>query len=192
MEDPMAGRNTLVRSMHDLGVAAWFGGSLMGIFGVNGGAAKAKDPTERLRLSSIGWAKWAPVQLTAIAVHGIGGIGLIYANKGRLAGQGEARSNTAVKLVFTAAAGAASIGASMAGAKILQHSDEGAVGVTEPGAGSSDELASAQRAEKLLQWAIPLFTGVLIVLGAQQGEQQRPAAGLAKSLGSKAKSVVGR
>ena len=26
----MSTRNTLIRSMHDLGLAAWFGGSLMG------------------------------------------------------------------------------------------------------------------------------------------------------------------
>src|SRR5580693_7837599 len=29
-------RNTIIRSMHDLGAAAWFGGTLMGAVGVNG------------------------------------------------------------------------------------------------------------------------------------------------------------
>jgi hypothetical protein len=29
-------RNTIIRSLHDLGAAAWFGGSLMGAIGVNG------------------------------------------------------------------------------------------------------------------------------------------------------------
>lgn len=37
-------RNTVLRSLHDLGLAAWFGGNLMGAIGVNGAAAKAKDP----------------------------------------------------------------------------------------------------------------------------------------------------
>jgi len=188
----MSGRNTVLRSMHDLGVAAWFGGALMGAIGVNGGASEAKDPTERLRLSSPGWARWAPVQIAAIAVHGIGGIGLIVANKGRLAAQGEARTNSAVKIVVTAAAGAASVAAGLAGASILKHSDEGAESVSEPGSSASDELATAQRAEKVLQWAIPVLTGVLIVLGAQQGEQQRPGQGWAKNLTEKAKSAVGR
>ena len=41
----MSERNTLIRSMHDLGLAAWFGGNLMGAVGLNGGAAKAKDPS---------------------------------------------------------------------------------------------------------------------------------------------------
>ena len=73
----MAERDTLIRSMHDLGAAAWFGGSLMGAVGVNGAADAAKDPTERLRLSSIGWAKWTPWQVAAVGVHAVGGIGLI-------------------------------------------------------------------------------------------------------------------
>ena len=189
----MSERNTFIRSLHDIGVAAWFGGSLMGAIGLNGGAAAAKDPAERLRVSSAGWAKWTPVQLAAIAVHGVGGIGLIVANKGRIAAQGEAKSNTAIKTVVTAAAGAASVISGLAGAAIAKHADEGGSGVTEPGAGSSsDALKKAQSVEKVTQWAIPLLTGVLIVLGAQQGEQQRPAAGWLGSIGSKAKSAVGR
>jgi hypothetical protein len=188
----MTGRNTVIRSMHDIGLAAWFGGSLMGAVGVNGGAAAAKDPTERLRIAAIGWGKWTPVQLAAIAVHGVGGIGLIVANRGRLAAQGEARSNTVVKTLVTAAAGAASIMGGLAGAAILKHSDEGAPGVTEPGAGASDELQAAQRVERITQWAIPALTAVLLVLGAQQGEQQRASAGLIRSVGAKAKSLVGR
>ena len=43
----MSTRNTLVRSLHDLGAAAWFGGSLMGALGVNGAAAQVRDPTGR-------------------------------------------------------------------------------------------------------------------------------------------------
>jgi hypothetical protein len=188
----MTGRNTVVRSMHDLGLAAWFGGGLMGVVGLNGGTAKAEDPRERLRLASIGWARWAPVQLAAIAVHGIGGVGLILGNKGRLAGQGEARTNTLVKTLVTGAAGAASVAAGLAGSQILKRSDEGGEGVTEPRPGASDELKAAQRAEKLLQWSIPVLTGVLIVLAAQQGEQQRATAGIAGTLAKKAKGLVGR
>ena len=32
----MAQDNTLARSLHDLGLATWFGGSLMGAVGLNG------------------------------------------------------------------------------------------------------------------------------------------------------------
>jgi hypothetical protein len=187
----MSGRNTVVHSMHDLGLAAWFGGGLMGVVGLNGAASKAKDPTERLRLSSIGWGKWTPVQLAAIAVHGIGGIGLILGNKGRLAAQDEARSNTAVKLVITGAAGAASVLAALAGSTIAKHTDEGATSVTEPSESASAELKTAQRNEKWLQWSIPVLTGVLLVLGAQQSEQYRPGPAAKKSLVGKVTGLVG-
>lgn len=40
----MSERNTVVRAMHDLGLAAWFGGSLMGAIGLNGAANESADP----------------------------------------------------------------------------------------------------------------------------------------------------
>lgn len=163
--------------MHDVGLAAWFGGTLMGAVGLNGAAAKASNPAERLRLSSLGWAKWAPVQLAAIVIHGVGGVGLIIGNKDRLAAQGEARTNTVVKLALTGLAAGASLYSALLGKTIGEHAVEGGEGVTEPDETASEELAAAQRKQRILQWVLPALTGVLIVLGAQQGEQQRPAAG---------------
>jgi len=174
----MSERNTTVRSLHDLGLAAWFGGTLMGAVGLNGAAAKAKDPSERLSLSSAGWAKWAPVQVAAIVAHGVGGLGLIAGNKGRLAVQQGARSNTVAKLIITGIAGFTTLYSGILGTRIAAHATEGGAGVTEPDSNSSKELASAQTQQKYLQWATPALTLVLIVLAAQQGEQQRPFAGL--------------
>ena len=94
----MAERDTFIRSLHDLGMAAWFGGSLMGAVGVNGAAGAAKDPSERLRLSSIGWAKWAPVQILAVGVHAVGGIGLMVSNRKRLGKQPGAGSASECKV----------------------------------------------------------------------------------------------
>ena len=174
----MPQRNTLVRSMHDAGLAAWFGGSLMGVVGLNGATAHAKSPTERLTLSSLGWARWAPVQLGAILVHGIGGVGLILGNKTRLVGQHESRTNTYIKTGVTGLAGAATLYSAILGRTMAAHADEGAVGVTEPNPAASAKLKSAQSRQKLVQWLPPLLTLVLIVLAAQQGEQQRPIKGL--------------
>ncbi|MCU1546691.1 MAG: hypothetical protein JWP30_1791 [Homoserinimonas sp.] len=177
----MSERNTLIRSMHDLGLAAWFGGNLMGAVGLNGGTAEAADPRERLRLSSVGWAKWAPVQLASLVVHGVGGIGLVMANKARLAGQPDARRNTVIKVIVTGAALASTAYSAMLGTKIAKHSQEGGAGVTEPSVTASDELVAAQSQQKVLQWVTPALTGILLVLAAQQGEQQRPLAGLMRS-----------
>ncbi|WP_314506318.1 hypothetical protein [uncultured Microbacterium sp.] len=178
----MTARNTLVRSLHDLSLATWFGGNLMGAVGLNGASAEAKDPTERLRISSIGWGRWAPVQLAALAAHAVGGVGLIVGNKERLATQPESRVNTTVKLALTILAAGTTLWSAVAGMQMAKHSDEPTEGVTEPGAGSSPQLSAAQKQQRVLQWVTPVLTGVLIVLGAQQGEQQRPVAGRLASM----------
>lgn len=37
-------RSTVIRSMHDLGAAAWFGGALMGAVALNGATGDIADP----------------------------------------------------------------------------------------------------------------------------------------------------
>jgi expansin (peptidoglycan-binding protein) len=83
----MAQDNTLARSLHDLGLATWFGGSLMGAVGLNGAAAVVDPPDQRLRVANAGWARWTPVNLAGIAAHVAGGAVLVAGNKGRLATQ---------------------------------------------------------------------------------------------------------
>jgi hypothetical protein len=89
--------NTLARTLHDVGLAAWFGGSLMGATGVNGAAAVVEDPTQRLRVANTGWARWTPLNLAGIAAHLAGGAVLTGANKGRLAGQQGVATASTVK-----------------------------------------------------------------------------------------------
>lgn len=175
-------RTTIVRTLHDVGLATWFGGSLMGAVGLNGATAAARDPQERLRLSSLGWARWTPVQITAIAAHATGGAALILANRRRLEHQQGAGANTVVKLALTVAAAAASAYSGWLGRTVGRHADEPTDGATEPAAGASSQLKSAQQQLKVLQWAIPALTGVALALGAQQGEQQQEAAAVDPSL----------
>lgn len=177
----MSERNTVLRSMHDVGLATWFGGSLMGAVGLNGATGKAYDPTERLRLSALGWKLWSPVAAGAIAAHGVGGLGLVVANRGRVRQDEGARLNTVVKAALTLSAAAVTAYAGALGRQVEQgadHSDggkDGAEGSTTPGADTSPEVAQAQRRLKVAQIAIPALTGAAVVLGAQQGEQQRPS-----------------
>ena len=171
----MSKRHTFSRTAHDVGLAAWFGGSLMGAIGLNGAAAKAKTSQETLRLSSIGWARWSPVAIAAIGAHAVGGIGLIAGNKDRVQRQEGVMANTVVKLVVTVAAAGVTAYSGYLGTKIHGNQDEPTEGATEPSAKADTELASAQRQLRYCQWAIPALTGIAIVMGAQQGEQQRPA-----------------
>lgn len=170
----MSKRNTVIRSMHDIGLAAWFGGSLMGAIGLNGATAQAQEAAERTRLSSVGWARWAPVNTAAIGVHAIGGLGLILANRRRVQQQEGALANTVIKAALTAAAAGLTAYSGALGAKVGASSEQGADGATEPHSSASSGLAKAQQQLRYTQWAIPAVTGALLVLGAQQGEQQRP------------------
>lgn len=171
----MAESNTFSRTIHDLGLAAWFGGSLMGAIGLNGGAAEAANPSERSRVANAGWAKWTPVNLVAIVAHLIGGAGLLAANRKRVAGQAGVAQATNLKLVLTAAALGATAYGRMVGQKQMDAGPQPVEGVTEPGAGTSGELAKAQKQQKQLQWLIPALTAGILVVNSRLGEQQRPA-----------------
>jgi hypothetical protein len=83
-----AGLNaTVVRSLHDLGLAAWFGGTLAGAVAINGAAADVPDREQRLRVANAGWARWTPVNPAAIAAHLVGGAGLRTATARSAAGR---------------------------------------------------------------------------------------------------------
>ncbi len=69
----MAADNTLARSLHDVGLAAWFGGSLMGAVGLNGAAAQVEKPKQRRPVANAGWNRWTPVNLAGITAHLAGG-----------------------------------------------------------------------------------------------------------------------
>lgn len=171
----MSSRNTFVRSLHDLGAAAWFGGSLMGAVGVNGAAASVRDSRDRAKVAAVGWGKWAPVSAVAIGAHLIGGAGILYANRGRVKNQDGVTSNTAVKIAVTGAALGATVVSGLLGAKTAQGDGHEVEGATDPSASTPDDVAAAQKQLRYLQWALPALTGAVLVLGAQQGEQQRPS-----------------
>ncbi|MEU0496097.1 hypothetical protein [Mycobacterium sp. NPDC006124] len=186
----MSSRNTVVRSLHDLGAAAWFGGSLMGAVGVNGAAAAVEDPRERAKIAAVGRAKWAPVNFVAMGAHLIGGAAILNANKGRAKNQEGVTANTVTKLILTGAAVGATVYSGALGAKTAQGDGHSVAGATEPTASTPDDVAAAQRQLKYLQWVLPVLTGAIIVLGSQQGEQQRSSQVIA-GLGSKLLSRVG-
>jgi hypothetical protein len=170
----MAEDNTVARSLHDLGLAAWFGGSLMGAVGLNGAAAAVDPAEQRLRVANAGWARWTPVNLAGIAAHVAGGTMLLVANKGRLAGQRGVATATIAKAGLTGLALAATGYSRALGAKLQRVGDAPVEGGTSPAGGTPEEVAKVQRQLNVLQWVIPGLTGATLVLNAKMGEQQRP------------------
>ncbi|MBA2529284.1 MAG: hypothetical protein H0V19_04880 [Euzebyales bacterium] len=182
----MTETNSVARSLHDLGLAAWFGGSLMGAVGLNGASQEVTDPTDRARVANSGWGRWTPVNAAAIAAHVIGGAQLTRANKGRLTSQQGAGAAAGLKTALTAAALGTTAYSRVLGQKVMEaeakeaQSSMGPDGLpvadaTTPTASTPDEAAKAQKQLKALQWAIPVLTGAVLVVNARMGEQQRPA-----------------
>ena len=169
-----ANDNTVARSLHDLGLAAWFGGSLMGAIGVNGAAAQVEEPKQRLRMANAGWNRWTPVNLAGIAAHVAGGTMLLGANKGRVTSQQGVASATVTKTALTGAALAATAWSRALGAKLDEAGEVPVEGGTDPSADTPQDVAKAQQQLKYLQWGIPILTGAIVVVNARMGEQQRP------------------
>jgi hypothetical protein len=167
--------NTVSRSLHDLGLATWFGGSLMGAVGLNGAAAEMEEPKQRLRVANAGWNRWTPVNLAGIAAHVAGGLVLLGANKGRVASQQGVAQATVVKTALTGAALAATAWSRALGAKLDEAGEVPVEGGTDSSIDTPEDVAKAQRQLKVLQWVIPALTGAVLVLNARMGEQQRPA-----------------
>jgi hypothetical protein len=170
----MSERNTVMRSLHDMGLAAWFGGALMGAVGLNG-AARAEGGTQAVtaRIASSGWAKWAPVSATAIGTHLVGSSGLLAANAARVATQQGVAASTVAKTVLTGAALAATAYSRVLGKKIELASSSDPEDA-EKAREHPVDTDKAQRQLAFLQWATPALTGGLLVLNALHGEQQRP------------------
>ena len=170
----MAENNTLARSLHDVGLAAWFGGSLMGAVGLNGAAATVDAPEQRLRVANAGWARWTPVNLAGIAAHLAGGAVLLAGNKGRVAAQRGVATATVAKAAVTGLALASTAWSRALGQRLMQVGDAPVEGGTTPAADTPEDLAKAQRQLTVLQWVIPGLTGAALVMNALMGEQQRP------------------
>ena len=171
----MTERNTFARSLHDLGLATWFGGSLMGAIGVNGAAGEVDDKAQRARVANAGWARWTPVNLAGIGAHLLGALVITRANRRRLVMQEGVAGATALKTLLTLAALGTTAYARAIGQRVMDAGDvpveEGAV----PAAGTPPEVESAQQQLRMLQWAIPALTGGVVVMNALMGEQQKPA-----------------
>jgi hypothetical protein len=189
----MTQRNTLAHALHDLGLAAWFGGSLMGAIGVNGAAADVDDPRQRARVANAGWQRWTPFNAVAIGAHLIGGAQLLKANKGRVATQKGVLANTNVKMALTAGALGATGYARVLGKKMQAAGDVPVAGGTDSLSTTPPEVAKAQKQLSALQWAIPGLTGAMLASSSLHEEQQRPSqvvGGTLKSLPSTLGTVV--
>ncbi|SEL59682.1 hypothetical protein SAMN04515665_11542 [Blastococcus sp. DSM 46786] len=171
-------RNTLSRSLHDLGLSAWFGGTLANAVALNAAAGEAGTDSATGRVANAGWDRWTPVNAAAIGAHLIGSVGQLRANKQRVAAQQGVGGMSTLKTLVTVAALGATAYSRVLGQRV---SDAGAV-ASKSGTRPSKrtkvaraDLAAAQQQLDTLQWVIPALTGTLVAISSYAGEQQRPS-----------------
>lgn len=167
----MSRTTTTLRTLHDVGLAAWFGGGLMGAIAVNSTARRAEDLSQRHRLSNHGWERWAPFNAAAVGVHLVGATGLVLADRGKLARERADRRTALLKGGLTAGALAATLVARHRTQVVAEHLDNPSEGPDQPGTGSPGSFANAQDQLRLLRWAVPALTGGVLVLSAAQARR---------------------
>lgn len=170
-------RSTLARAGRNLGLGAWFGGSLMGVLAVNRslrptvqGRAEGdalNDPLTRARILAEVWRRWTVPALVGIGAHLAGSLRLTWTGKGHgFAQPGVARTMAVDTALNTAAVGAALV-ALRRRRGLAAAADEGA----DPA-----ELEERWRRLARVGWMVPAFTGGALVAQARLAEGLRPAA----------------
>jgi hypothetical protein len=167
-------RATLFHQMHDVGLAAWFGGTLANAVALNAAASSAGNAANVGAVTNEGWDRWTPINAAAIGTHLIGAAGLMKHDLGRTKAQQGVPTMAVVKTALTLVALGVTGYSRVLGRKVSQHKAVPAADATTPTASTPPDVASAQKQLKALQWVVPATTGALVAVGAYASEQYRP------------------
>jgi hypothetical protein len=171
-------RNTLSRALHDLGLSAWFGGTLANAVALNAAVAEAGSDRDTGRVANAGWDRWTPVNALAIGAHLVGSAGQLSANRDRVARQEGVAAMSGLKTLLTAAALGATAYSRILGQRVSAAGAVPSKRGTRPSKRTNAtmaDVAAAQEQLDTLQWVIPALTGALVVVSSYAGEQQRPS-----------------
>ncbi len=176
------------RTLHDVGLATWFGGSVFGSVALPrepsqlptdlhvAPAGKKNDPDPASdvlsAVESATWMRWQPVLAGSVVAHLVGGAGLLAWNWQRHRRQKGVAATTVVKTAVTAAAIGLTVGAAIDGMKAERLREQ-----AENGGDGPDVRRSRERIAKRMRVVgplIPATTGALLVLGALESEEQQP------------------
>jgi hypothetical protein len=180
----------LAQAVHDLGTALWFGGSVMGVAGVNKSGSDLTSGIDKVRVAGSAWSRFAPAQWGGIAATLITGLQLTRSNKGRLALQRGYGRVGAVKAALTVAGAGATAVAAYSGSRIGELAEQAAGDgdldvrdATLPSAGTPPEIATWQGRQRVAQAAVPVLAGGVVVCNAWLVQAYRPASTLRGLLG---------
>jgi hypothetical protein len=173
----------VIRTLHNVGLAAWTGGSLMGAVGLNGAASALDDPAQRSKAATAGWSRWAPVNAAAIGSHLVGATGLLVTDWPRVRHQQSVAKSSAIKAVTTGAGLGVAVWSAALNRSMAKAGAVPVAGATEAAMATPPQVARTLRQLKLVQWLNPAAGLALIALSDWQSQQQR-ASEAAKGRGS--------
>lgn len=177
-------KHALAQAVHDIGAAVWFGGTVMGVAGVNRAGRDLSEGIYRIRAAKAAWGRFSMLQWAGIAATMLAGLQLTRTSAGRLATQ---RGFGAVGM---AKAGAVALGAlataysALCGAKIAALAEEfhdqqkriEVADATTPTPQTPPEIARWQRRQQVAQYLVPLLAGANIAGGSYLVQSYRPGA----------------
>lgn len=161
-------RRPLWQALHDVGLAAWFGGAWMGAVGLNGATIEVDDHTQRTRVANAGWFRWAPIAGAALVANvvGAGVLGRLGVDRHGLDRGAPALAH--VRTVLTGIAALATLETGISGNRVVAGGDVPVASAVHPVRATPDDVARAQRRLRVAQWAVPASTGALLLLEALQ------------------------
>ena len=183
----------LAQAVHDLGSALWFGGTVMGVAGVNKSGADLTQGIDRIRVASAAWGRFAPAQWAGIAATLGAGLRLTQVGGRRVALQKGFGRVGAVKAGIAVAGAGATAYAAYSGSRIGKLAEEAeragtlleVKDATIPTPATPPELATWQKRQRLAQFAVPVLAGANIVCGSWLVQSYRAGStlkGVAKRL----------
>jgi hypothetical protein len=178
------------QAVHDLGAALWFGGSVMGVAGVNKSGADLSQGIDRIRVASSAWRRFAPAQWAGVAATALAGTQLTRGSAGRLVAQPGFGRTGAAKAAVTVLGAAATGYAAYTGRKVAELAEQAQArgeqvvvkDASIPTEETPAELARWQRHQRVAQYLVPALSGANIVLGSLLVQSYRARA-TSKGLG---------
>ncbi len=184
--------HAVAQAVHDLGSALWFGGTVMGVAGVNKSGSDLSQGIDRIRVASSAWQRFAPAQWAGIGATLLGGLRLTQVGGRRVALQHGFGSVGALKAATVVAGAAATAFAAYSGSRIGRLAEEAhargeVIDVKDasiPSERTLPEIAKWQRRQRVIQYVVPVLAAANIVCGSYLVQSYR--------VGATARGVVRR
>ncbi|MCO1594421.1 hypothetical protein M8C17_04505 [Micromonospora sp. RHAY321] len=179
-----ADNHAVAQAVHDIGSALWFGGTVMGVAGVNKSGSDLRDGIDRIRVAESAWGRFGPVQWLGIGATLIAGAQLARVGGRRMALQKGFGRVGALKAGLAVAGAAATAYSAYCGSRIGHLAEEAhqrgdkvdVRDATLPTPETPSEIAAWQRRQRLAQYVVPVLAGANIACGSYLVQSYRMGA----------------